>query len=33
MLSSHLCLDLPSGLFPSCVPTKFLCALFLCPIK
>jgi len=33
LLSSHLCLGLPSGLFPSGFPTKTLCAPFLPPIR
>ena len=31
ILSSHLCLGLPSGLFPSCLPTKTLYTPLLCP--
>ena len=33
ILSSHLCLSLPSGLFPSGLPTKTLYALLLSPIR
>ena len=33
ILTSHLCLGLPSGLFPSGFPTKTLYALLLSPIR
>jgi len=33
ILSSHLCLDLPSDLFPSCFPTKILYMPFISPIR
>jgi len=33
MLSSHLCLGLPSGLFPLCFPTKTLYTSLLFPIR
>ena len=33
ILSSHLCLALPSGLFPSGFPTKTLYTLLLSPIR
>jgi hypothetical protein len=33
ILSSHLCLGLPSGLLPSGLPTKILYAPLLCPIR
>jgi len=33
ILSSHLCLGLPSGLFPSGFPTKTLCTPLPCPIR
>jgi hypothetical protein len=33
ILSSHLLLDLPSGLFPSCLPTKILHAFLICHMR
>jgi hypothetical protein len=30
---SHLRLVLPSSLFPSSLPTKILCAFFICPVR
>ena len=33
ILSSHLCLGLPSGFFPSCVPAKTLYTPLLTPIR
>jgi hypothetical protein len=31
ILSTHLCLGLPSGLFPSGLPTNILCAVLFSP--
>jgi len=33
ILSSHVCLGLPSGLFPSGFLTKILYAFFICPMR
>jgi hypothetical protein len=33
ILSSHLCLRIPTGLFPSCFPTKLSYALLIFPMR
>jgi len=33
ILPYHLCLSLPNGLFPSCLPTKIFCAFLTSPTR